>query len=51
MLYLPLDKLIEQRRQRVGSAAAPVARTPATSSADQSATLRDREDRRTREAR
>ncbi|MBN8279581.1 MAG: FtsH protease activity modulator HflK [Gammaproteobacteria bacterium] len=51
MLYLPLDKLIEQRRQGVGSAAAPVARTPATSSADQSATLRDREDRRTREAR
>lgn len=51
MLYLPLDKLIEQRRQGVAPAAAPAARSPAASSAEQSATLRDREDRRTREAR
>ena len=51
MLYLPLDKLIEQRRQGVAPAAAPAARAPGASSAEQSATLRDREDRRTREAR
>jgi membrane protease subunit HflK len=52
LIYLPVDKLMEQRRQPIPAATGPAARTPAASAAAEASTAtRDREDRRTREAR
>jgi len=52
MIYLPVDKLLEQRRQPAAAATGQAARTPAASAAAEASTAtRDREDRRTREAR
>jgi len=50
MIYLPVDKLIEQRRPAT-TGAAPMPRTPAADAAAASTAGRDREDRRLREAR
>ena len=50
MIYLPVDKLIEQRRPATGGAT-PAPRTPAADAAAASTAGRDREDRRLREAR
>jgi membrane protease subunit HflK len=51
MIYLPVDKLIEQRRQPA-PAPGQATRAPAASAAAEASTAtRDREDRRTREAR
>lgn len=52
MIYLPVDKLLEQRRQPAAAATGQAVRTPAASAAAEASTAtRDREDRRTREAR
>jgi membrane protease subunit HflK len=50
MIYLPVDKLIEQRRP-ASTGAVPAERTPAAEAAASSTAGRDREDRRIREAR
>jgi len=52
MIYLPVDKLLEQRRLPPVTAPAQATRAPAASAAaEESIATRDREDRRTREAR
>ncbi len=52
MIYLPVDKLLEKRREPAVPATGQAARTPAASAAAEASTAtRDREDRRTREAR
>jgi len=52
MIYLPVDKLLEQRRQPPAATPAQAVRTPAANAAaEESIATRDREDRRTREAR
>jgi len=52
MIYLPVDKLIEQRRQPAAAVPGQPVRAPAASAAAEASTAtRDREDRRTREAR
>jgi ribosomal protein L12E/L44/L45/RPP1/RPP2 len=52
MIYLPIDKILEQRRQPAAAVTGQAARTPAASAAAEASTAtRDREDRRTREAR
>jgi len=52
LIYLPVDKILEQRRQPVPAAASQPRPAPAASAAaEASAATRDREDRRTREAR
>lgn len=52
MIYLPVDKILEQRRQPAAAATGQALRTPAASAAAEASTAtRDREDRRTREAR
>lgn len=51
LVYLPVDKILEQRNAPA-AATAPVSRAPAASAAaEASVATRDREDRRTREAR
>lgn len=51
MIYLPVDKLIEQRRQPAAASGAAVRAPAASAAAEASTATRDREDRRTREAR
>ena len=52
VMYLPVDKILEQRRQPAVAPAGQAARAPAASAAAEASTAtRDREDRRTREAR
>jgi membrane protease subunit HflK len=52
LIYLPVDKILEQRRQPAAPTAGQVNRAPAASAAAEASTAtRDREDRRTREAR
>ena len=52
LIYLPVDKILEQRRTQVATPVAQPNRAPAaTAAAEASAATRDREDRRTREAR
>ena len=52
LMYLPVDKILEQRRQPVATGVGQPSRAPAASAAaDASTATRDREDRRTREAR
>ena len=52
LIYLPVDKILEQRRQPAAPAVGQVNRAPAASAAAEASTAtRDREDRRTREAR
>lgn len=52
MIYLPVDKILEQRRQTTAAPTGQALRTPAASAAAEASTAtRDREDRRTREAR
>ncbi len=52
MIYLPIDKLLEKRREPAAAAPSQAVRTPAASAAAEASTAtRDREDRRTREAR
>ena len=54
LIYLPIDKILEQRRQPAASgetASVPIPAPAAKAAADASAATRDREDRRTREAR
>lgn len=52
LIYLPVDKILEQRRQPAAALAGQPNRAPAASAAAEASTAtRDREDRRTREAR
>ena len=52
LIYLPIDKILEQRRQPAAAGQASTVPAPAAkAAADASAATRDREDRRTREAR
>jgi membrane protease subunit HflK len=52
LIYLPVDKILEQRRQPAAPSVGQVNRAPAASAAAEASTAtRDREDRRTREAR
>ena len=52
VMYLPVDKLLEQRRQPAAATTGQGVRAPAAAAAAESSTAtRDREDRRTREAR
>ena len=52
LIYLPVDKILEQRRQPAAPTVGQVNRAPAASAAAEASTAtRDREDRRTREAR
>jgi modulator of FtsH protease HflK len=52
LIYLPVDKILEQRRQPAAAAPGQPNRAPAASAAAEASTAtRDREDRRTREAR
>lgn len=52
LIYLPVDKILEQRRQTPVAPVGQASRTPAASAAAEASTAtRDREDRRTREAR
>lgn len=50
LVYLPVDKILEQRRQPA-AAAVQATRPAASAAAEASTATRDREDRRTREAR
>ena len=51
-MYLPVDKILEQRNLSPAAAAGQPNRAPAASAAAEASTaIRDREDRRTREAR
>jgi membrane protease subunit HflK len=52
MIYLPVDKLLEKRREPAAAGTVEANRAPAASAAAEASTItRDREDRRTREAR
>ena len=52
LIYLPVDKILEQRRQPAAPTVGQANRAPAASAAAEASTAtRDREDRRTREAR
>jgi modulator of FtsH protease HflK len=51
MIYLPVDKLLEKRREPVATAVQPERSPAASAAAEASTATRDREDRRTREAR
>lgn len=51
LIYLPVDKILEQRKSSSTSAAQPGGTPAASAAAEASAATRDREDRRTREAR
>jgi len=51
LIYLPVDKLLEQRRQPAAAPGQPVRAPEAAAAAEASTATRDREDRRTREAR
>lgn len=51
LIYLPVDKILEQRRQPASVSAQPNQAPAASAAAEASTATRDREDRRTREAR
>jgi membrane protease subunit HflK len=51
LIYLPVDKILEQRTAPAAAAGQPIQAPAASAAAEASAATRDREDRRTREAR
>jgi membrane protease subunit HflK len=51
LIYLPVDKILEQRRQPAAVSVQPAQAPAASAAAEASTATRDREDRRTREAR
>jgi membrane protease subunit HflK len=51
LIYLPVDKILEQRLSSPAAASQPNRAPAASAAAEASAATRDREDRRTREAR
>ena len=51
LIYLPVDKILEQRRQPAAVNVQPTQAPAASAAAEASTATRDREDRRTREAR
>lgn len=51
LIYLPVDKILEQRKSPPAAASQPGQAPAASAAAEASAATRDREDRRTREAR
>jgi membrane protease subunit HflK len=51
LIYLPVDKILEQRNSSPAAASQPTRAPAASAAAEASAATRDREDRRTREAR
>jgi len=51
LIYLPVDKLLEQRKLSPAGTSQPGRNAAASAAAEASAASRDREDRRTREAR
>jgi len=51
LIYLPIDKILEQRNSSPAAASQPNRAPAASAAAEASTAIRDREDRRTREAR